>query len=244
MTILKQALWLAHQVPVFPCKVGDKAPYTRNGFKDASQDAACIKHWWTRWPDALVAVPTGEKFVVVDVDLEHREAQDWYARANIPTTRTHVTRSGGRHILFQPHDGVRCSTSKIWRHVDTRGAGGYCIWWPAHGFGVLHDGLAPVPGWILRALQRDEVRPQIDRTVELDQAPAKIAGIIRAIVDAREGERNRLLFWGACRLRELAEQQAIPHSEAFAIAVEAARRVGLPYAEVLKTTRSAFRGQR
>jgi hypothetical protein len=225
--------------------VADKAPYTPRGFKDASQDPGRIKRWWKRWPDALIGVPTGLRFVAVDADLQHREARDWLARVKIPTTRTHVTRSGGRHFLFQPHDAVRCSEGKIWRHVDTRGAGGYIIWWPACGFEVPYSvALAPVPGWILRALHRDEVRPQIDRTVDLDEVPAKIGGIIRAIVDAREGERNRLLFWGACRLHELAEQQAIPRDEAFAIAIEAAKRTGLPYAEVLKTTRSAFWGAR
>jgi hypothetical protein len=243
VTLLQEALHLADQLPVFPCKP-DKSPHTMRGFKDASQDPDCINNWWKRWPDALVGVPTGERFVVVDVDLQHREAQDWYARANIPITRTHVTRSGGRHILFQPHDGVPCSAGKLWRHVDTRGARGYVIWWPSHGFEVLHDGIAPVPGWILRALHRDEVRPQIDRTVDLDAVPSKIAGIVRAVCDAREGERNKLVFWGACRLRELAEQQAIPHSEAFAIALEAARRTGLSYAEVLKTVRSGFREPR
>jgi hypothetical protein len=240
--MLEEALQLVRHIAVFPCKVADKAPLTTSGFKDASQDPERIKRWWQRWPDALIGVPTGKKFVVVDVDLQHREAQDWYARANIPATRMHATRSGGRHFLFLPNDAVRCSESKIWRHVDTRGDGGYIIWWPASGFEVLHPVvLAEVPDWIIARLQRDE--PHIDRAIDLDQAPAKIAGIIRAIAEAREGERNKLLFWGANRLRELADQQAVPHSEALAIALEAARRAGLPHSEALKTAHSAFRGQ-
>jgi hypothetical protein len=242
--MLKAALALARHVPVFPCKA-DKSPHTANGFKDASQDSARIQRWWTSRPEALIGVPTGEKFVVVDVDLQHREAQDWYARANIPTTRMHVTRSGGRHILFQPNDDVRCSAGKIWKHVDTRGRGGFIIWWPAHGFTVQHGAvLALVPNWIIARLQRNELRQHIDRTIDLDTAPAKIAGIIRAITDAHEGQRNNLLYWGACRLRELAEQQAIPHGDAFDIVLECARRTGLPHREALATARSAFRGSR
>ena len=140
-------------VPVFPCKVTDKSPHTKHGFKDATTDPARIKRWWSRWPDALIGVPTGGKFVVVDVDLQHPEAQHWYGEANLPPTRMHVTLTlGGRHILFQPHDGIRCSASKVWRHVDTRGEGGFIIWWPAHGFEVMHGTvLAPVPDWIVRA---------------------------------------------------------------------------------------------
>jgi hypothetical protein len=72
---------------VFPCRQ-DKAPLTPRGFKDASTDADTIAKWWTTWPDALIGVPTGDKFVVVDCDLQHIEAQYWYAHANIPATRS------------------------------------------------------------------------------------------------------------------------------------------------------------
>ena len=139
-------------MPVFPCD-NDKRPFTAHGFKDASTDPDVIRRWWTRWPNALIGVPTGIKFCVVDVDLQHPEAQEWYGRANLPVTRTHVTRSGGRHLLFRPHDEFRCSASKIWKHVDTRGLGGYIIWWPAEGLEVLHAGtVAEVPGWIIAKL--------------------------------------------------------------------------------------------
>jgi hypothetical protein len=243
MTMLDAALALLQErnLPVFPCKVADKTPYTTHGFKNASTDRARIRSWWSRWPDALIGVPTGEKFVVVDVDLQHREAQEWYARANIPTTRMHLTRSGGRHVLFQPNDYVRCSASKIWRHVDTRGDGGFIIWWPACGFEVLHaDIIAPVPGWIIRALEQPKSSHRALKAVDLDKAPAKIAGIIRVVAGAREGERNQLCFWGACRLRELVDQQVIDRDDALDIAVEAASRAGLPHAEALRTVRSAF----
>jgi Bifunctional DNA primase/polymerase, N-terminal len=228
-------------LPVFPCKVADKTPYTTHGFKDASRDAIRIQRWWSRWPDALIGVPTGIKFVVIDVDLQHREAQQWYARANIPTTRMHVTRSGGRHILFQPNDCVRCSASKIWRHVDTRGDGGFIIWWPACGFEVLHaDILAPVPEWILRTLEQPKPDRRPLKAVDLDKTPAIVAGIVRTIAGAREGERNQVCFWGACRLAELADQQVIDRNDALDIAVEAASRAGLPHAEAFRTVRSAF----
>jgi hypothetical protein len=243
LALFDAALALVQQrgLSVFPCKVADKTPYTTHGFKDATADPERIRRWWSQWPNALIGVPTGSNFVVVDVDLQHREAQDWYARANLPTTRMHVTRSGGRHILFQPTDYVRCSASKIWRHVDTRGHGGFIIWWPASGFEVLNvDSLAPVPDWILRGLQQPKHHHPTLKTTDVDNGPAKISGIIRAVAGAREGERNQLCFWGACRLAELAEQHVIAEDDAIAIAIEAASRAGLPYAEALRTARSAF----
>jgi hypothetical protein len=66
----------------------------------------------------------------------------------------HITRSGGQHLLFQPDVRVRCTTGKIARRIDTRGIGGYAIWWPACGLEVLHgEALEPVPNWILKALE-------------------------------------------------------------------------------------------
>ena len=36
-----------------------KAPYTENGYKDASQNEKVIRGWWGRWPNALIGVSTG-----------------------------------------------------------------------------------------------------------------------------------------------------------------------------------------
>jgi hypothetical protein len=242
--------------PVFPCRncpedrAKDKTPLTKRGFKDASCDPDIVHRWWTRWPDALVGVPTGGKFVVVDADLQHVEAQQWYGRANLPVTRTHATRSGGRHVLFQPHPAVRCTTGKIHPHIDTRGTGGYVIWWPACGLGVLHaDVLAPVPDWIVRALTKSDNLENVKHThghtlppTSPARAQRKLDGIIRTIALAPEGNRNSLTYWGACRMAEMVAEGVLNRDNAIAIAVEAASRNGLPRAEALRTARSAFRG--
>jgi hypothetical protein len=67
----------ASGLPVFPCRVHNKRPLVAHGFKDASTDGAVIRAWWRRWPIALIGAPTGIKFVVVDIDLQHPEAQQW-----------------------------------------------------------------------------------------------------------------------------------------------------------------------
>ena len=60
MTPMQEAQRLAEEqnIPVFPCRA-DKKPYTEHGFKDASKNLEQIAEWWTKWPDALIGVPTG-----------------------------------------------------------------------------------------------------------------------------------------------------------------------------------------
>jgi hypothetical protein len=237
------ALALARQgVPVFPCRVSNKAPLTRNGFHDASIDPQIICGWWARWPDALIGVPTGMRFVVVDCDLQHASAREWLAIADLPETRTHHTRSGGRHFLFQPHPLVRCTAGRIWPHVDTRGFRGYIIWWASTGLPVEHpELLAPVPDEIIAALNPPQPK-NIDHGRGFKPTAGKIAGILRRIARAPEGQRNSLTFWGASRLAELVAAGALSDADAIALIVEAASRNGLPHAEAHRTALSALRG--
>jgi hypothetical protein len=241
MSTISEALKLAERgISLFPCGA-DKRPLTQNGFKDSSFDPAQVKEWWRRHPDSLVGVPTGEKFVVVDCDLQHAEAMHWYERANIPLTRKHVTKSGGRHLLFKPHDRFGSITAgKLWPHIDTRGKGGYIIWWPAEGLDVLNGGvLAEVPDWIIEWLEsKPESEPlPVSRPVIVKSAHRKLEGIVGAIATAPEGQRNALLHWGVCRLSELVQQSILTAGDAFALAVEAGTRTGLPYVEVSRTAK-------
>jgi hypothetical protein len=229
---------------IFPCQ-DSKAPLTPNGFKDASCDPAVITDWWARWPHALIGVPAGEKFVVVDCDTQHQEAMLWYSRANLPATRTHYTRSGGRHVLFLPNAVVKNTVGKICRGIDTRSVGGYIVWWPASGFQVLHEHeLAEVPPFILRALEREREAPPPAPPMQFDTSQAaerKLEGVLRTIADAAEGTRNQITYWGACRLAEMTAIGLLTRNTAMALALSAAGRNGLPRAEALRTIQSAFR---
>jgi hypothetical protein len=246
---------LARQgVPAFPCKnvpndpEQHKAPLTDRGFKDASTDEAVICGWWQCWPNALVGA-VAERFCVIDIDLHHAEARAWLDRHRnkIPITRTHRTQRGGVHLLFRPHAEVGCSVGILAPHVDTRGQGkGYVIWWPAHGFEVLHrEVIAVVPKWIVTALRPATPEP-MSRATSLKRlsdtfVTAKLAGIISRAASAQEGERNSVAFWCGCRLAEMVRDQMIGREEAMALLIEAAARSGLAQREILKTARSAFR---
>lgn len=56
---------------VFPCVALEKRPLTPHGFHDASVNPGQIAGWWSRCPDANVAMPTGmaSGIDVVDVDV-------------------------------------------------------------------------------------------------------------------------------------------------------------------------------
>jgi hypothetical protein len=221
------ALDLARQnVPVFPCKPADKRPYTQHGFKDASTDPDQIYEWWKQWPDALVGVPTGDRFVL-DLDLQHVEAQQFYAKANLPLTRTHITRSSGRHLLFRPHPDFKCSQGKIHPHVDTRGAGGYIIWWPCIGLDVMHRGaLAEVPEWLLKQLNQIPPR-DLSQPVRPIRSHKDIEPLIGVSLRAKEGERNSACFWTACRLVEQVLAGHLGRQEVIDIMNAIGRRIGL-----------------
>jgi putative DNA primase/helicase len=254
----KSSLWakaheLARQaVPVFPCinrpsHASDKRPLTANGFKDATCDPETVHLWWTEHPNALIGVPTGPRFVAVDGDLQHADAQKWLDdnRARLPLTRTHATRSGGRHWLFAPNDQVKCSTGRLGPHIDTRGWGGYLVWWPACGLEVLHGRvLAPVPEWILDAFKpRPATEQNVSAPVVTSAAFArrKVNGIIRTIAGARNGERNMITFWGACRFAEMVQCGEISRNDAVALTIEAASRTGLTRSEAEGRVKSAFK---
>jgi hypothetical protein len=244
---LVEALKLARRgVPVFPCNA-DKVPCLKlgPGFGGATTEPELIKEWWSKWPDALVSVRTGIRFVVLDIDCaKHVEAAQWYGNANLPVTRTHITRSGGRHLLFRPDECFRNTSSRICRGVDTKGINGCAIWWPACGLDVLHgDVLAPVPGWIIKAFTPPPriVQPSPREVKTSAQAQRKVDGIIRAMVEAPPGQRNALAFWGALRFAEMVSQSLLSRADAIELVVEAASRSGLPRNEARSTAHSAFR---
>ena len=248
---LQFALWLAENkhIPCFPCRE-DKRPACPHGFKDASADPKIVWALWRDYPGCLVGVPTGEKFVVLDLDFKHPEAMTWYHETPLPVTRTHVTRSGGKHLFFAPHPLVKNTASKIARGVDTRGEGGYVIWWPQLGFEVMHGNvLAQVPEIILAAFTappRPEPRPYSGIPYHgKGNSEAAVRGILTAVGGAQEGERNNLLNWGAWTLRSMINSGELDYrsgAEARTALLEVGMSIGLPRAEVERTIKSAMGG--
>src|SRR5215470_19879266 len=79
---LDAALDYARQgIPVFPTNPLDKKPLTSSGFRDATTDEAQIRAWWAKWPNAMLAAPTGAAsgMWVVDLDLDASKGVDGMA---------------------------------------------------------------------------------------------------------------------------------------------------------------------
>ena len=130
--ILEFALeYASYGIAIFPCKQ-NKAPLTKNGFKDATADKEQIRKWWYQWPKAMIGMPTGTAtgIAVIDIDLEPDEGIDGHEFLPNWSTMSPViaeTPSGGHHLYFRSNDIVRSTTDEIAVGVDTRGRSGYVI---------------------------------------------------------------------------------------------------------------------
>jgi Bifunctional DNA primase/polymerase, N-terminal len=228
--------------PCFPC-AESKRPISPRGFLNASADPIALREMWSKFPGQLVGVRTGNasRIDVLDLDRKHREATEWWMahRDRLPITRVHRTRSGGLHLLFQHASDLRCSASKIAPGVDVRADGGYVVWWPIAGLPVLRDAaLAPWPDW-LRIQLLSPTRPLAFRATAPDRHA--LARLVRLVAGAREGERNDLTYWAACRAGEMVASGLFDADAATALIAEAATRAGLPRAEAERTARSGIR---
>lgn len=257
------ARFAAAGVPVFPCVPGEKRPLVARGFHDASADLRQVEAWWSRWPSANIGIPTGAAsgVEVVDVDVHptgtgfpafreaHREghAAGWAALVRTP--------SGGLHAYY-PTDPDRAQSS--WQaaraHVDFRGDGGYIIAPPSK---VLRAGGVRAPYRLIVAsgdtpapVDAARLRDFLDPRTPISMGRARAARfewqgsdakVLAGWVAARgEGERNRGLFWAACRLAE----SGASANATLDVLGPAAEHAGLGSREIMATIRSAYRTTR
>jgi hypothetical protein len=252
----RAALRAAMQLPYpsFPCNEL-KRPTTKNGFKDAALPAHGLATMWLRSPGELVGVPTGlaSGLAVLDVDIAKGGGVWWDAnRARLPATRLQETRSGGLHVLFNHRAGLKCSVAKIAPGIDVRAEGGYIVWWPASGFSVVDHPLADWPEWLTPPEPPPPAPPRRPATYDeasLKEAEAEtlrsLRGAVLRVERAKEGERNALCFWAACRAAEKLRDGPLPPfvNQAWVtdLLTLAAHRAGLPAREASLTIASGLR---
>lgn len=245
-------------VPVFPCAAYGKRPATEHGFHDATTNLDQVEAWWRQSPGANLGVPTGTASgaVVVDVDVhgpvDGRAGFDRADRASLLEGWELLVRTptGGMHAYYPATPG---SEQRSWQAaragIDFRGDGGYIIVPPSlrsiegatSGYQVEQVNTGAASTLDAQRL-RDFLDPRptpsraasggVDRDVDVDVSR------LAAWVAARgEGERNRGLFWAACRLAE----NNVPASDALDVLTAAAGHAGLGDREIASTVRSAYR---
>ncbi|KXK61963.1 hypothetical protein AWW66_11015 [Micromonospora rosaria] len=250
--------------PVFPthwttdtgCSCGDtdcgsagKHPLTRRGLHDATTDPDTITTWWTRWPDANVAIATGHPGPdVLDVDVKNGapgaaslarlRAAGLLAGAHAIVT----TWSGGWHLYYL---GSEQGNGSIVRHgVDFRSRGGYVLAPPStiHGKAyVLGDRRSQYTDGVTRVdfarIRRALDPPAPPRQYQPSSGrPANHDGLIRHVASQGEGNRNGALFWAACRAAAGGADDAV-----FAELHAAALSIGLTERAAAATIASARR---
>jgi len=154
---------------VFPCAPGDKNPITEHGFLDATVDPEQIERWWSRHPQANVAIAT-EGLAVIDTDGESNPwpGGDPERAAELAVAPMSLTPHGGNHRIFRQPTGKgwRCTESRLAPKVDTRANGGYVVappsvvegkayrWAPGLELDEPPDRLPEPPTWLVADLDR------------------------------------------------------------------------------------------
>jgi hypothetical protein len=227
---------------VFPCRL-DKRPACPHGFKDASRDPPEIEALWRRYPGPLVGIATGavSGIWVLDIDsARHVEAWQWWQDQHSRlSTRVFQTRSGGLHLYFRDGQGIGNTAGRICRGIDTRGDGGYVIFWFAAGGECLDESPpAPWPAWLKLLALPPPAPVRTAWKASGASGEGGIAGILKRLSEAPEGERNKLLYWAARRLGE--KGLGAPAVAAALLPVTAS--LGLSDLEARRTIESATKG--
>jgi hypothetical protein len=243
---LRQALaYAARGWPVFPCQPGQKIPATTHGFRDATTGEEQITAWFTRQPEANLAIATGAPGPdVLDVDQHGPDGNGFPAYARLRPAgllrgaAAYVrTPSGGLHVYFT---GTAQRNGHLPDcHLDFRSAGGYILAPPSriggHPYQLLKTtGTHGTLDWdaVTRLLQphRQPRHPGPRPTPD----PA-LDGLASWVTAQPAGNRNAALFWAANRALD-----TDPAADLDTLAA-AARHAGLRDPEITRTLDSARR---
>lgn len=127
------------------CASPGKHPRLKSGLMDASRDPDQIQWWWSKWPNANVAIRTGRESGLVVIDIDPRNGGDLSFESIedlIPDTVMQMTGGGGAHYLFSypPLNQKVKSRSNILPGIDIKADGGYIVASPSdHQAGGVYE---------------------------------------------------------------------------------------------------------
>ena len=232
-------------IPVFPLQPGSKEPYGRtHGVLDANTDLERIERFWRGRPESNIGIATGGAYAVLDVDTKkdapgwqsaHRLNEHGLLKASWGQARTP---SDGGHLCFAANDEGNHTSGKAGHGLDFRGVGGYVVAPPS----VLDIGKYEWVGFAPErygqpfdwAAATQLFAPRRKAAVAKAFTGGKDASrLVKAVAEAKEGNRNSMLHWAAMRCIESGIDPLV--------LVEAARSIGLEQREIDGTIRSALK---
>lgn len=249
--------------PVFPCDA-QKIPRTKHGFKDATTVERQVREWWSRWPYALIGMPTGERtgLAVLDVDMKNgknglRTLARLLGTDELPVTPTAHTQTGGLHLHFRRRERGFANTAGaggrgIGEGLDWRCDGGYVIvpapssgysWDPRQNYATCSP--IDVPPVLLPHPAKQQGDPPSrhgdSRSRLAAPTAVSLTGALQFLLRSTVGERNQALFWTACRFAEAVAAGLLFEDDAHNLLEKAAADTGLHDREIARTLASAFR---
>lgn len=105
-----------------------------------------LREWFTRWPEANIAIVTGKVSGIVVIDFDSQEAIDWAKSKGILETAI-VSTGRGLHAYYKYPEGkhIRNSVRINDMDIDIRADGGYCIAPPSiHLTGYIYNWQKPL----------------------------------------------------------------------------------------------------
>jgi Bifunctional DNA primase/polymerase, N-terminal len=239
------------------CPDPGKHPRLRGWQRLATADAAVVGEWWRRWPDANLALVTGRRFDVLDLDgeqgVEALRAVLSIAPAEHPGPVAR-TGGGGWHLLYAPTGlGNRV---RLLSGVDWRGRNGLIVAPPSHHTsGYRYTWIWPLTATLPEApaqLRRLLAPPAAARTTlppaptaaghSGGYGPAALARERAAVAAAQPGRRNATLNRAAFNLGQLVAAGLLEVEQVRAMLLAAALEAGNPEAKARATITSGLRG--
>jgi hypothetical protein len=239
------------------CPDPGKHPRLRGWQRLAATDPAVVGAWWQRWPQANLALATGRRFDVLDLDGD-QGVEALRAAVSIapwehpgPVARTG---GGGWHLLYRPSGlGNRVG---LLPGMDWRGRGGLIVAPPSrHASGQRYRWVRPltttlpeVPAGLRRRLappptQRATLPPVSVATGRGGgYGRAALARERAAVAGAPPGRRNATLNRAAFNLGQLVAAGVLEAEEVTAVLLAAAMEAGNPETKARATITSGLVG--
>lgn len=188
-----------------------KAPMLKTWTPAMTVTEAQIRKWWTKWPDANIAVLL-ESSGLADVDLDSKEAVAEALLKGLPFTPKSITGNGEHHFFARTDHATAIRRTKKGdsKKIDVL-ASGYALLPPStHRSGVTYTWeemlspdevtLAPLPEWAVTILNEDppaKAKPvDLGEQEKINVSQLKVSAKIKSHIlsGAEVGERSGKIY--------------------------------------------------